>query len=233
MIGFDLSDDEKNTIADSLTGQASDIILSIQRSQAAMVVLKMKKKFEIVFCYDDSGLPRQWKKTDDIHALYSVAKKKGMEVLASFATFQLDETSNVVVISDSDKSTYELYFKEEVDHMLRDAEWKQTKGSETNMQWWIIILIVILGWNEFMAILSNPLLLLLCLAGGIGLLFYNFSEMDFDAYGPLGTLVKQFIGSKLGTLTQKLESKVSVTSSSDASAARPMSNSEKKKKKDK
>ena len=203
---FDLSEEERLHFLESLNKQGSETVLSGLKSQAMMVVLKMKKKFETMFCYDNSGLPRLWRKSDDMPALYVNAKKKGLEVLEAFSKFQLDENAEVVeVLSESDRSLYEMHFREEIDHILRDAEWKMAKLAESNVPWWIFVVILFLGWTELMAVLSNPILLILALGCGFVGLAYYASENNLEALGPFGEIVKQLLANGLGKLQNNLQ----------------------------
>jgi hypothetical protein len=40
---------------------------------------KLRRKFESVFRYDEKGLPRVWKPTDDIDTLFSQSKQEVIE----------------------------------------------------------------------------------------------------------------------------------------------------------
>ena len=94
--------------------------------------MKMKRKFEQLFCYDTAGLPRAWKQGEDVRAMYQEARRKvytlgvfiamldgrvtrsyrlcpdtflyqGLDVLLAFSTFQLDENSEVPLMYDENR----------------------------------------------------------------------------------------------------------------------------------
>jgi hypothetical protein len=41
----------------------------------------------------------------------------------------------------------------------------QAKMNENNLPWWVFIVFLVLGWDEVVNVLTNPLLLLMTIAG--------------------------------------------------------------------
>lgn len=58
------------------------------------LMLKLRENFEDKFRYDDEGVPRIWRPTDDIEGAYTRARESTLELIPLLAKFKLAETSS-------------------------------------------------------------------------------------------------------------------------------------------
>lgn len=56
------------------------------------LLLKLRENFEDKFRYDDDGVPRIWRPTDDIEGIYTRARESTLELIPLLSTFHLSET---------------------------------------------------------------------------------------------------------------------------------------------
>ncbi|KAI9836214.1 MAG: Dynamin-like GTPase that mediates homotypic ER fusion [Sarea resinae] len=57
------------------------------------ILLKLRENFEDKFRYDDSGVPRIWRPTDDIEGIYTVARESTLTLIPLLSRFRLSATS--------------------------------------------------------------------------------------------------------------------------------------------
>lgn len=57
------------------------------------LLLKLRENFEDKFRYDDAGVPRIWRPTDDIEGIYTKARESTLTLIPMLARFRLQETS--------------------------------------------------------------------------------------------------------------------------------------------
>lgn len=57
------------------------------------ILLKLRENFEDKFRYDDHGVPRIWRPTDDIEGLYTKARESTITLIPLLARFKLSKTS--------------------------------------------------------------------------------------------------------------------------------------------
>ncbi|KAF2810893.1 root hair defective 3 GTP-binding protein [Mytilinidion resinicola] len=57
------------------------------------ILLKLRENFEDKFRYDESGVPRIWRPTDDIEGLYTKARESTVTIIPLLARFKLAATS--------------------------------------------------------------------------------------------------------------------------------------------
>ncbi|KAG9201837.1 Dynamin-like GTPase that mediates homotypic ER fusion [Epicoccum nigrum] len=58
------------------------------------ILLKLRENFEDKFRYDDQGVPRIWRPTDDIEGVYTKARESTITVIPLLARFKLAKTSS-------------------------------------------------------------------------------------------------------------------------------------------
>ncbi|KAI9726386.1 MAG: Dynamin-like GTPase that mediates homotypic ER fusion [Cirrosporium novae-zelandiae] len=58
------------------------------------LLLKLRENFEDKFRYDDEGVPRIWRPTDDIEGLYSKARESTLVLIPLLSRFKLSKTSS-------------------------------------------------------------------------------------------------------------------------------------------
>lgn len=86
------------------------------------------------------------------------------------------------VISEKDKAIILSKFKKEIDARFIETK-KSIIQNVTQIPYYIYLIIMVLGWNEFMAILRNPLLTTLILVFGGGLyVLYRLGQLNQVIY---------------------------------------------------
>jgi hypothetical protein len=58
------------------------------------ILLKLRENFEDKFRYDESGVPRIWRPTDDIEGIYTKARESTITVIPLLARFKLAKTAS-------------------------------------------------------------------------------------------------------------------------------------------
>lgn len=57
------------------------------------LLLKLRENFEDKFRYDEAGVPRIWRPTDDIEGIYTKARESTLTLIPLLSRFQLSQTS--------------------------------------------------------------------------------------------------------------------------------------------
>lgn len=58
------------------------------------ILLKLRENFEDKFRYDEEGVPRIWRPTDDIEGMYTKARESTLELIPLLSRFRLSRTSS-------------------------------------------------------------------------------------------------------------------------------------------
>lgn len=64
------------------------------------ILLKLRENFEDKFRYDEAGVPRIWRPTDDIEGVYTKARESTLTLIPLLSRFQLQETSSPPPLDD-------------------------------------------------------------------------------------------------------------------------------------
>lgn len=140
-------------------------------------VLRMMKRFDDSFRFDERGVPRHFGPSEDIEAIFVVAREKGEELVDLLGEIRLggtlascrssarqidDELSQPVILPAHSRVELREKLKRQAGAVFMEAKRAQEAAKITSkVPMWMIGLLVILGWNELMAVLRNPVLLLL------------------------------------------------------------------------
>ncbi|KAK7207424.1 RHD3/Sey1 [Myxozyma melibiosi] len=157
--------------------------------KAEAVLLRLREIFETKFKYDEKGVPRVWKPSDNIEEVYTTALNETMELIPVMTSAKLangdpvapdaaiipvlerDEEIDVekfsVFMSRTQTEELRQSFKRIAVSMYVDAK-RSTIQSIRQIPLYFYILLLVLGWNEIVAVLRNPLYfaLLAIMAGG-------------------------------------------------------------------
>lgn len=142
-----------------------------------MMLVKMKNRLDERFRYDDQGLPRVWKPEDDIDTPFSKANEEAMRLIPLFAKMEAtDSTFNPEEYFSLDGGDYDYEeamtlfgpakqqelnsrFKRESEAMFLEAK-RSLVATEARVPYWMMVLLLALGWNEFWAIATSPIYLM-------------------------------------------------------------------------
>ncbi|KAG7890931.1 hypothetical protein KL936_002215 [Ogataea polymorpha] len=158
----------------------------------------LRNKFEDLFRYDDNDVPRVWLNTLEIDQQYNRARDNVLSLLPVFSKMVLTKTNEEIVppmnifttdseeMDEDDKETTfaELLstrqqngvlarVKKEMDAIYIEAK-RSVMANTTSIPFWMYALVLVLGWNEFMAVLRNPLLFMLLIILATGAYFAHY-----------------------------------------------------------
>jgi len=182
---------EENTAALKSLHSRSWLVLRkklAEQTADAVVLSTLRGSFEERFRYDEAGVPRVWKPEDDLDGAFKKARDDTLVLLPVFATIKPEDASLLPAIPEPDAaeadidpeafdpdtaltlvSTTRLHnlegrFKREADAAFVEAK-RSMVSSVAQIPMWMYGLLVVLGWNEAMAILFNPLYFALLVVG--------------------------------------------------------------------
>jgi len=144
--------------------------------------VKLRAYFEELFRYDEHGVPRVWKPSDDIDGAFKKAKDVTLDLLDLYANIEPQDpeleytppeecedasVSGLVVFSETKVIELGARFRREADAHYVEAK-RSTVASIAQIPYWMYGMLLVLGWNEAMMVLFNPLYftMLLILAAG-------------------------------------------------------------------
>jgi len=151
--------------------------------------------FEERFRYDEDGIPRVWRPDDDIDSAFKKAKDQTLELISLYSRIRPQDPANayefpaaalvaqtddhhseeefdfensLTVFSETKALDLSSRFRKDADAYYVEAK-RSTVSSIAQIPTWMFGVLVVLGWNEAMAVLFNPLYftaLLCALAAG-------------------------------------------------------------------
>ncbi|KAJ7594483.1 root hair defective 3 GTP-binding protein [Mycena floridula] len=177
---FNCTDEENTSSLAILRRRAWEALRAkIDEQTADPVILgKLRGHFEERFRYDQDGVPRVWKPEDDIDSAFKKAKDETLDLIPVYAkiepvneslqftlpadsleltsssdTFDFDESLTIF----SEMKVVELTnkFRRDADAFYVEAK-RSTVSSIAQVPYWMYGILVILGWNEAMMVLFNP-----------------------------------------------------------------------------
>ncbi|KOS22138.1 Protein sey1 [Escovopsis weberi] len=171
------------------------------------ILLKLRENFEDKFRYDETGVPRIWRPTDDIEGIYTKARESTVTLIPLLSKFKLASTAwfpdlvgfvgsqpegvevgaeedlvpiggvdadegksleeEMTILSEGKAQDLVVRFKKTADGVYVEAK-RSAIGGMTHIPMYFYLILFLLGWNEIMMVLRNPLfcLLLLLIGGG-------------------------------------------------------------------
>jgi len=184
---FELEPDEHSELITNLQRQGWILLtMKIQEESVdGLILYKLLNRFEERFQRDERGLPRVWKPNDDIDTPFRKARDETVNLipiythintvdpasgtpfaLASSDDFDFDQS--LKVLSESRQQELIAQLKRRADASYVEAK-RSVVATQQKVPYWVGVALVILGWNEFMSVITNPLYLSLTLALGVPL----------------------------------------------------------------
>ncbi|KAG0004854.1 Dynamin-like GTPase that mediates homotypic ER fusion [Entomortierella chlamydospora] len=192
---FDLNEKEQAELTVNLRRQAWVLLTKKVQEESVdgMMLLKLRNRFEEKFRYDDHGLPRVWKPDDDIDTPFRKARDETVELVPLFAKintmdpvkgekFELEPSDDfdfdqsLKVLSESRQQEITTKFKRESDAFYLEAK-RSVVSTQAKIPYWVGIALIILGWNEFIAVIKNPLYLMVTAMVGVPMAVMWYLEM--------------------------------------------------------
>lgn len=195
------------------------------------VVGILRDRFESKFRYDDNDSPRLWKNEEEIDQAFRIAKEYALEVLGVLSLASTSDNVEVVANFDATDDAEDEFYQDDMGiyhsrrfaHILNEVQKekalqqfrrqinvtvldsKRSIIKTTNsIPIWIYIIIVVLGWNEFMIVIRNPLFVTLTLILGAGFYFVN----RLGLWGPVLNVAQSAVGETRSTIKEKLRNLV-------------------------
>lgn len=178
-----------NIVKSELKPACYDVVVKTVRDVAGSsdaVLMRMTRRFDDEFRFDERGVPRHFGPSEDVDSLFVSARESAEAVVDALLTMRLSGTFGPAY--DGNKESNEVDESEELRAMGREVEvinpamaselreklrrqagaiFLETKRSQeaakvtSKIPLWIVGLVLLLGWNEFVAVLRNPALLML------------------------------------------------------------------------
>eukprot|EP00026_Physarum_polycephalum_P002348 Phypoly_transcript_02354.p2 GENE.Phypoly_transcript_02354~~Phypoly_transcript_02354.p2 ORF type:complete len:443 (+),score=83.85 Phypoly_transcript_02354:1456-2784(+) len=197
------TDDVIRKYLDQVRAHGFSVVRKCTKDAVVHLGRMMQSKFDAVFNFDTNNLPRRWSRRDDIPAIFKKSRAVAESLIDLYAVMRLlpeedkiiffipeveedpdmavkptdirDDDPRIILthtecvaLLDQERAATNQSYKA----AIQDQEAVSNKGTNPL----IIIIIVILGWNEFITVLSwilGPLLIpILLLLAGIGYLIY-------------------------------------------------------------
>ncbi|KAG7662202.1 SEY1 [[Candida] subhashii] len=169
----------------------------------------LKDRFDDKFRYDNNGIPILYTNEHELDIAFQKAKEHALTALPILSLAKLSDDSEILpeydifdaglrlkyhkqrnyrppeeeqcfaeIVTEQEKSEILNKFKKEV-----DAQFVETKRAIvqhiTQIPYYIYLVILVLGWNEFMAIIRNPLFFsLVLILGGVVYMLYTMNLLN-------------------------------------------------------
>lgn len=226
---FNCTEEENNQALETLRRRAWTALLNKTKEHTADAALlaKLRASFEERFRYDENDVPRVWKPEDDIDGIFKKAKDQTLELIAIYAkiapidaslipdnipsdsdlppalaagsTDEFDFGASLVLLSEPKQLDITSRFRRDADAYYVEAK-RSTVSSVAQIPYWMYGVLVVLGWNEAMLVLFNPLYF----AALLGLLGAAWVIFQLNLVGPLYAVGKTVTGEIQRQLSARL-----------------------------
>ncbi|ORY32882.1 RHD3/Sey1 [Naematelia encephala] len=195
-----------------------------EQTADATVLATLRTTFEDRFRYDEAGVPRVWKPADDLEGAFTKAKDETLALLPILShitpttpsllpvlpspeqSYDLDSdptpfdpSTAYTLLSPTKRNTIEARFKRDADAAYVEAK-RSMVSSVAQIPLWMYGVLVVLGWNEAMAVLFNPLYFAMLAVLGAS----AYIILQLGLAGPLLQLGRTLLGEIQRIATDKL-----------------------------
>eukprot|EP01132_Coremiostelium_polycephalum_P005721 gene5721-7116_t len=190
---FELPDNECDDLISTFTDNLLDQLKIKMKERAEFLPMRMRKRFEEHFNLDDKKLPRKWTKHDDVAKIFKEARYNAEKLIDLFSYMRIDlndmemtyfsrendspmenaealasNNFNKIIIPYDQCLSLSENFRHDTKTDYIQALNEQSRVSHAGgVPAYMIVLLCALGLNEFIAVISNPFLLLLVIILGI------------------------------------------------------------------
>ncbi|XP_006460749.1 hypothetical protein AGABI2DRAFT_192353 [Agaricus bisporus var. bisporus H97] len=210
-----------------------------EQTADAVFLSKLRGHFEERFRYDEQGVPRVWKPDDDIDGAFKKAKEATLDLIPRYADIkpqdssleftlpsdsadslsgepELDFEASLVVFSPTKQMDLGNRFRKDADAYYVEAK-RSTVASIAQIPTWMYGLLLVLGWNEAMFILFNPLYFTLLLLAAASAYVVN----QLGLAGPLMQVTKSVAGEVQNQAATKLREHLAPPTSPEPASSTP------------
>ncbi|EWC43412.1 hypothetical protein DRE_07659 [Drechslerella stenobrocha 248] len=202
--------DENEQAVYKLKRQAWRVLRGLldEETKEQSLITRLMGYFDKDFRYDEHGVPRVWKAGEDIEGTFAKSKETVLSLIPSLATFELQDGSSPPLAEfigeapagmeeDGGAAAEEEEDEEDVTsasssktftiltlgRAFVDAK-RGTISSVAQIPVWFYGLLVVLGWNEFWAVVRNPLYAVMLLLAAVG----AYVAHVLNLWGPIMTV---------------------------------------------
>lgn len=220
---FNCTDEESSGSLSAIRRRAWQALRSKidEQTTDAVMLSKLRVHFEEQFRYDEQGIPRVWKPDDDIDGAYKQAKEQTLALIPLYAKIaphdpafeytlppsppsspleeEIDFQSSFTIFSETKCLDLSNRFRRDADAYYVEAK-RSTVSSIAQVPYWMYGVMVVLGWNEAMLVLFNPLYFMFAITATT--LAYLITK--FGLVGPLLQVSKTAAGEVQRQATNRL-----------------------------
>ncbi|KAG0296678.1 Dynamin-like GTPase that mediates homotypic ER fusion [Linnemannia gamsii] len=189
---FELKEEEEEQLVLNLKRQ-SWVLLTMkvqEESVDGLILYKLLNRFEEKFQRDSRGLPRVWSPDDDVDTPFRKAREETIELIPLYARIitldpvtdihlalessdDFDFDQSLQVLSETRQQELTTQFKRKADASYVEAK-RSVVATQAKIPYWVGIALIVLGWNEFVTLITSPLYLSLTMTLGLplGALWY-------------------------------------------------------------
>ncbi|KAG6335255.1 hypothetical protein ID866_3830 [Astraeus odoratus] len=197
-----------------------------EQTADTVILSKLRVHFEERFRYDEQGVPRVWKPDDDIDGAFKKAKEQTLALVSLYAKIapqdpsleytppplppsqsaedEIDFSSTLTILSETKCFDLSTRFRRDADAYYVEAK-RSTVSSIAQVPYWMYGVMVVLGWNEAMLVLFNPLYCVLT----IGAITLAYLILRLGLAGPLLQVTKTVAGEVQRQATNRLREHLS------------------------
>ncbi|KAJ1656202.1 Dynamin-like GTPase that mediates homotypic ER fusion, partial [Coemansia sp. RSA 25] len=185
------SSDDRRAAIGALHAALWEAAAGLLRDEAAdaRVLSRLRSAVEDAFRYDAHGLPRVWTPADDMDAAFAAAREAARALLPRLARVDAaqsavllarhffppgyDVARTLELISPARQRDLARRFARDADALFLEAK-RSVVATHARVPPWVLVLLVLLGWNEAMAVLFNPVyLVLVCMVGAAAFVVHS------------------------------------------------------------
>lgn len=221
---YNCTEDENRAALSTLHSRAWLALRKKLEEQTAdtVVLSTLRGSFEDRFRYDDAGVPRVWKPEDDLDGAFKKAREETLALLPLYATVSpveeklpelpepdaldvdmdpeaFDPATAWTLVSPTRLRGLEARFKRDADAAYVEAK-RSMVSSISQVPLWMYGALVVLGWNEAMAVLFNPLYFAMLLVAAAS----AYIVLQLGLAGPLFQIARTVTGEVKRIATDKM-----------------------------
>ncbi|KAF9903376.1 Dynamin-like GTPase that mediates homotypic ER fusion [Linnemannia zychae] len=189
---FELKEEEQDELLLNLKRQ-SWVLLTMkvqEESVDGLILYKLLNRFEEKFQRDSLGLPRVWNPSDDIDTPFRKAREETIALIPLYAKIDtldpvtdirlslessddFDFDQSLQVLSETRQQELTIQFKRKADASYVEAK-RSIVATQAKIPYWVGVALIVLGWNEFVTLITSPLYLSMTMMLGLplGALWY-------------------------------------------------------------
>ncbi|WFD36186.1 Dynamin-like GTPase that mediates homotypic ER fusion [Malassezia cuniculi] len=212
-------EDEQGLAALERRGWLAIITRIKGHTSEAVLSVRLQRFFEERFRYDTEGVPRVWRPSDDIDGVYVAARDAALALVPLYARIapesatykeeletavqeipvddELDLGAAVQVLTTLQCTEIGARLRRDADALYLEAK-RSTVSGIAQVPVWMYGVLVVLGWNEAMAVLYSPIYFTLLCIG----LATSYVVWRLNMGGPIFTVVSAVV-SEVQKLAEK------------------------------